>query len=125
MIRMPKQSANLSLLGPASELDIEPSKIESETEVTTNINFRLRASRYLHLRRFTAVFSKSPAQRAQENAMYPTWKKVGICLETGICTVQLQFAFRRCRILVASFHLMRSRMYTRLWALAGWLLYCL
>ena len=29
--------------------------------------------------------------------MYPTWKKVGICLATGICTVQLQFAFRRHR----------------------------
>jgi len=79
--------------GPTSELDLEPPKIESETEVTTNINFSLRTSRYLHLRRFTAVFSKSPAQRAQESAMYPTWKKVGICLATGICAVQLQFAF--------------------------------
>jgi len=94
MIRMPKQSANLSLFeGPASELDLEPPKIESETEVTTKINFSLRTSRYLHLRRFTAVFSKSPAQRAQENATYPTWKKVGICLATGICAVQLQSVF--------------------------------
>lgn len=24
---------------------------------------------------------------------YPTWKKVGICIATGICAVQLQFAF--------------------------------
>jgi hypothetical protein len=79
--------------GPASELDLEPPKIETEPEVTTNINFSLRTSRYLHLRRLTAVFLKSPAQREQENAMYPTWKKVGICLATGICAVQLQFAF--------------------------------
>ena len=64
--------------GPASELDSEPPKIESETEVTTDIIFSLRTSRYPYLRRFTAVFSKSPAQRAQENAMYSTWKNVAL-----------------------------------------------
>ena len=72
--------------GPTSELDLEPPKIESETEVTTNINFSLRTSRYLHLRRFTAVFSKSPAQRAQ--CILPGRKFIfGICLVTHLTEV--------------------------------------
>lgn len=53
----------------------------------------LRSSRYLYLRRFSATFQKSSRTREIEKIQYPTWKKVGICLATGICAVQLQFAF--------------------------------
>lgn len=32
-------------------------------------------------------------KKKQDTNDYPTWKKIGICAATGICAVQLQFAF--------------------------------
>lgn len=61
--------------------------------ITGKAQNELRTSWYLGLRRLSAQFTKSPSRRKQEEEQYPTWKKVGICVATGICASQLQFAF--------------------------------
>uniref|UniRef100_A0A7S2XJM1 Uncharacterized protein n=1 Tax=Attheya septentrionalis TaxID=420275 RepID=A0A7S2XJM1_9STRA len=53
----------------------------------------LRRSRYMYMRRFTASFRKAPERKEQEKKDHPTWMKILVCVATGVCAVQLQFAF--------------------------------
>jgi len=92
-----EEAESESIFEPESQLDLAAPDTPVEQKNGDGIKHihlnRMGTSRYLHLRRSTAKLIKSPVQREQEETRYPTWKKVGICLATGICAVQLQFAF--------------------------------
>ena len=45
------------------------------------------------LRQSTKERKANLLKKKQDTNEYPTWKKIGICAATGICAVQLQFAF--------------------------------
>lgn len=72
-----------------------PDKDEGNTKSNNeNLeNMPLRTSRYLFLRRLTASFVKSPERKKQEAVDHPTWKKILVCVVTGVTASQLQFAF--------------------------------
>ena len=85
------EESQLNLATP--DATTEQKKRNATSEINHTDLEKMRTSRHIYMRRLTAKFTKSPVLRKQEEAMYPTWKKVGICLATGICAVQLQFAF--------------------------------
>jgi hypothetical protein len=66
---------------------------ETNDEKVDDNELSLRRSRYMYARRFTASFRKTPERKEQENKDHPTWMKILVCVATGVCAVQLQFAF--------------------------------
>lgn len=64
---------------------------KSEGGAASN-DISLRTSTYMHLRRFTAKFKKSPTS-IEEEKKYSSLQKLLICVATGVCASQLQFAF--------------------------------